>query len=249
MSAKALAAHLAGMDWDFASRVGPNPIEALHPYPAKFVADLPRRLLRVLPVPPGSAVLDPFCGSGTTLVECQRRGIPSMGIDVNPIACLMSQVKTASLTMGLSAAARAVATDAGTRMRSFACVPNLPNLDHWFASDVQRALATLTTAITSAPPKYLDALRLALSSIVVRVSNQESDTRYAAIEKNVVAADVFAWFLRAAERIEGALMTRCYPLAPAAVLEADVLSLDPSEIVGRGRVGLVITSPPYPNAY
>ena len=62
-------ARFAHTDWSFSSRTGPNPVESLHPYPAKFVAELPRHLLDILPAPPATAVLDPFCGIGTTLVE------------------------------------------------------------------------------------------------------------------------------------------------------------------------------------
>src|ERR1019366_5670589 len=80
-----LSPRLAAVNWDFPKRVAHSGIEGLHPYPAKFVAELPRALLSILPAPAGTAVLDPFCGSGTTLVECQRRGIPSYGIDLNPI--------------------------------------------------------------------------------------------------------------------------------------------------------------------
>lgn len=253
-SMPAMAAQFANTDWNFASRTAPSPIEALHPYPAKFVAELPRRLLDILPVPRGTAVLDPFCGSGTTLVECQRRGLPAIGIDLNPIACLISQVKTSPLAHGLAATAATVADQAaGCNRASAADVPDLPKLDHWFAPDVQRALAGLAKAIGTAPPRHRDALRLALSSIVVRVSNQESDTRYAAICKNVRAADTFGAFRRAAERIAKGLGGRDYPLAPMAVLEADTTSVEPSalaEALGEARrVGLVITSPPYPNAY
>ena len=252
-SMAAMAAQFANTDWDFASRRAPSPIEALHPYPAKFVAELPRRLLDILPAPPGTAVLDPFCGSGTTLVECQRRGLPAVGIDLNPIACLISQVKTSPLARGLAATAAAVVQQAAGRNRASAAdVPDLPRLDHWFAPDVQRALAGLGTAIAAAPLRHRDALRLALSSIVVRVSNQESDTRYAAVCKNVGAADVFAAFRRAAERIAKGLGGRDYPLAPMAVLEADTTAVEPGaliEALGDRRVGLVITSPPYPNAY
>jgi hypothetical protein len=41
-----------------------------------------------------SVVLDPFCGTGTTLVECKKMGIASVGIDANPASVLASQVKT-----------------------------------------------------------------------------------------------------------------------------------------------------------
>ena len=236
---------LADVDWDFPKRVAHSGIEGLHPYPAKFVAELPRTLLNILPIPAGTAVLDPFCGSGTTLVESQRHGLVSVGIDVNPIACLMSQVKTESVPPGLGEIARDV-LDRAQRERDPA-IPAIPNLDHWFRWPVQKALAALTSALTAIPTEYQAPLRLALSSIIVRVSNQESDTRYAAVEKQVTAEDVFRGFLQATRRISDVLQKRPYPLVPATVLEADTLALDPKQILGR--IGLVITSPPYPNAY
>ena len=235
---------LAAVDWDFPERVAHSGIEGVHPYPAKFIAELPRALLESLPVAPGAAVLDPFCGGGTTLAECQRRGLPSVGIDLNPIACLMARVKTAPQPPGLKEAASAAADRA--RREPAVAVPAIPNLDHWFDHPIQHALASLAEAVGSAPAAHRDALRLALSSIVVRVSRQESDTRYAAIEKNVSAEDVFALFLRAAARLDGVLAQRGYPLVRAEVFEADTLAFDPSRI---GRIGMVVTSPPYPNAY
>ena len=41
----------------------------------------------------GDWVLDPFCGSGTTLVECLKRGIHAVGIDANPSSCFAARVK------------------------------------------------------------------------------------------------------------------------------------------------------------
>ena len=235
---------LAKIDWDFPERVAHSGIEGIHPYPAKFIAELPRALLESLPIPPGTAVFDPFCGGGTTLAECQRRGLPSAGIDINPIACLMARVKTAPRPSGLKDAASTVADCA--RRRPDAKIPAIPNLDHWFDRPIQVALASLAETVSSAPDAYRDALRLALSSIVVRVSRQESDTRYAAIDKNVDADDAFTLFLRAAARLDSALAQRDYPLVRSEVFEGDTLAFDPSRI---GPIGMVVTSPPYPNAY
>jgi DNA modification methylase len=39
-------------------------------------------------------VLDPFCGTGTTLVECKKHGISSIGIEANPVVHLMAETKT-----------------------------------------------------------------------------------------------------------------------------------------------------------
>ena len=43
---------------------------------------------------PGQLVLDAFCGAGTTLVECMKMGIDSIGIDSNPSSCFSARVKT-----------------------------------------------------------------------------------------------------------------------------------------------------------
>ena len=236
---------LAQIDWDFPERVAHSSIEGIHPYPAKFVTELPRTLLNILPVPSNTAVLDPFCGSGTALVESQRRGIPSVGIDLNPIACLMTRVKTSPLPSGFRQLARKVVSAA--RCADRIAVPDIPRLDHWFNSQVQDALAALSTEISATSPAYHDALWLALSRIIVRVSNQESDTRYAAIDKGSTVENVYKGFLRATEYLENALLDRNYPLTPATVIEGDILEAHQSDI-GK-EIGLVITSPPYPNAY
>ena len=237
--------HLAAIDWDFPERTTQSPIEGFHPYPAKFITEIPAAILDHLVVTPGTAVFDPFCGSGTTLVECQRRGLGSIGIDLNPIACLMTRVKTSRLPVGIIRQIANVLATARANTRT--AIPDIPNLDHWFEPQVQRALASLSVAIGGARPMFQDILRLALSSIIVRVSNQDSDTRYAAVAKTVSFDDVFDAFEKASERIIGGLAARSYSLTPATVIEGDTLAVTPEQITRP--VSLVITSPPYPNAY
>ena len=236
---------LSAVDWNFPNRIVHNDIEGLHPYPAKFITEIPGALLDILPVPPGTAVLDPFCGSGTTLVESQRHGVPCIGIDLNPIAGLIARVKTAPLPAGIEQAVEQSVERA--RHIGSAPIPVIPNLDHWFKRPIQSALAACTATIDETSPECHDILRLALSSIIVRVSNQDSDTRYAAVSKNVEPEDVFAGFAASAQRIIAALAARDYELAPATVIGADTLGATASDI--GHPVGLVITSPPYPNAY
>ena len=85
----------------------------------------------------------------------------------------------------------------------------------------------------------------------MRVSNQESDTRYAAVEKNVSAQEVFSQFKRATSSIHQAIAMLSdnlfRRLGTATVLHRDILTVTPDEL--PRNVGLVITSPPYPNAY
>jgi DNA modification methylase len=58
-----------------------------------FPPHLVRNYLERFGVGPGECLLDPFCGTGTTLVECKKLGIASVGVEANPITCFASQVK------------------------------------------------------------------------------------------------------------------------------------------------------------
>jgi len=246
LHARDVHARLSSIDWSFTDRERPHAIEAIHPYPAKFIGELPRALMRTLPCPKGTLVFDPFAGSGTTLLEAQRLGLPSVGVDLNPIACLIARVKTGAMPEDLTARASVISA-AASRSRAKRTW-KIPNVDHWFKADVQTAIAALLEELRGVDDCAThDALRLALSSILVRVSNQDSDTRYAAVEKNVNREDVFAHFVGAVEKLNKALRARDWSIEPTKVIEANTLELNPDDL--GGRVGLVVTSPPYPNAY
>lgn len=179
---------LKSVSWDFtAARTGDGP-HAIHPYPAKFIPQIPRTLIDLFHHGDGSAVLDPFCGSGTTNVEAFEAGLPSVGIDLNPLATLVAKVKTTPLTVPLGRIAREICVSARRRIEAGRFeVPPIPRVDHWFKPTVQKALAVVVAELNGLEDKDLaDALKVALSSIIVRVSNQESDTRYAAVEKDLL---------------------------------------------------------------
>jgi hypothetical protein len=71
-----------------------GPEYLLHKYWARKPANVVRAFLERF-TPRGGPVLDPFCGSGTTLIESRRLGLPSVGIDLNPVAVLIARTSTA----------------------------------------------------------------------------------------------------------------------------------------------------------
>ena len=238
---------LQAIDWDFKDSKQEE-ISRLHPYPARFIESIPRSLISVLGVKDGESIFDPFCGSGTTLLEAQKMGIPSIGVDLNPIACLISRVKTQRISPAFLQIADRVCNNAFDQYEKGVVVAiDIPNLDHWFKKDVQNAIYTIVEQIdTLEDENTKDFLRFSLSSIIVRVSNQESDTRYAAIEKNTTGKDVFDHFQSTYRRVFSAKeKQKCK--ADSKVVLKDILAVK-KEDVGN-KVGLVITSPPYPNAY
>jgi len=238
---------LKNVDWDFENTTQ-DPISKLHPYPARFIESIPRSLIELLEVEDGSAILDPFCGSGTTLLEAQKQGKRSVGIDLNPIACLISRVKTQPINSSLVERAEVVYQNAMKKYETEDMdIPQIPNLDHWFKLDVQRAIFSLISEINIIENSVVqDALRFALSSIIVRVSNQESDTRYAAVDKKAKAKDVFNNFQLAYKRLAMAKADMNYKYE-SLIINKDILTVGAEDI--KEKIGLVITSPPYPNAY
>lgn len=233
------------VDWNFKGAAN-NVLHSIHPYPAKFIPNIPRALIQSLPIPNGSIILDPFCGSGVTLTEAQDAGIESVGVDLNPIACLLSRVKTSPLSTDFLKSAYDIVDNVKT-FTGKATIPHIPNLDHWFKKDVQRSLALIIDSINSVKdPNISDALKFCLSSIIVKVSNQESDTRYAAINKAYTGNDALAFFLQKASKLNK-VKEDAISQASAKVLNKNSLLLVKDDF--QKPIGLIITSPPYPNAY
>lgn len=88
-----LLSRLRKIDWDFSGSYSESPFSALHWHPGRYASQIPASLLGVL-AKPGGCVLDPFAGSGTTLVEAQRLGLFSIGCDINPVSHLICLAKT-----------------------------------------------------------------------------------------------------------------------------------------------------------
>jgi tRNA G10 N-methylase Trm11 len=70
---------LTEADWTFEGARTRGETHGIHPYPAKFIPQIPRALIAALHPRDGTAVMDPFCGSGTTLVEAAAEGLPAIG--------------------------------------------------------------------------------------------------------------------------------------------------------------------------
>ncbi len=79
---------------DLPQRQRTKHVHGLHPYLGKFVPQLVEIFLRKY-FTPGQTVLDPFCGSGTTLVQANELGVHSIGCDISAFNVLLCKVKTA----------------------------------------------------------------------------------------------------------------------------------------------------------
>jgi len=222
-----------------------------HTYPAKYIPQIPKYFIERY-TKLGDTVYDPFVGCGTTLVECKLLGRNGIGVDSNPIATLVTKAKTTALSNEDIAYAREfLATLISADENKIKIqLPSFHNIDHWFIKDVQLALALISILIKDLDNDRVQTfLNTVFSSIVVEVSNQESDTRYARKESKFSKGEVISLFIKKAN----AMLLRMEQFAKLAYASADVVVLNKSshsvvEILDES-VDLIITSPPYANTY
>ena len=223
----------------------------IHPYPAKYIPQIPGSLLDYLCIPPQSVVMDPFCVSGTTLLEAAIRGHDAIGTDSNPIATLISRTKCTLLSDAQCKQVNQILDSldsfAGADDSAFD-IPEFLNRDHWFQKNMQRELGYIRHLIGSvADPQVWDFLHTAFSAIIVKASNQESDTRWRA--KNKDLSDGFAigeFKKKLADMLSRMKQLEKYQLGSVTVKTQDSRCVD---FIRDGSVACAITSPPYMNSF
>ena len=169
-----------GRDGEAATRAH---VHGFHTYPARLHPDTASRLVRDF-APAGGRVLDPFCGSGTVLVEGMLAGRNVVGTDLNPIAVLLARLKSAPQSEDEAArimsAARGAAASADVRRKARAgATRRLPAEDvELFDPHVLLELDSLRAAIEGEPAGVVrDALFAVLAALLEKVSTKRGDTR------------------------------------------------------------------------
>lgn len=229
-----------------------------HPYPAKFVPQIPRLLIETFSKR-GDVVLDPFCGSGTTLVEARLLGRVGVGSDTHPVAVLVSKAKVLALSdvqFGKLAdfqqeilAHYTVRRDTG-KLPQDDPIPEFINRDKWFTDVALLELNFLRSKIFKCDDNALrDLLLTCFSSIIVKVSNQESETRWRSVERNVAIGEVLQTFLihltAMVERAKSfSELTSDSPMPYIQRASAEELTF-----LSNSEVDLIVTSPPYMNSF
>lgn len=175
-------------------------------YPAKFHFPIARKLVELF-TKAGDTVLDPFCGSGTLLVEAAALGRNSVGIDVDPLAILVARAKT-SLTDSEAMARAATKFDKWleecrkldevtwgsfekdideaalekTRTEIDAYIPNLPKLDHWFRRRAVQQLAVIRRQIVETTTGDAQQLLLLCFASIIRNSSNADPVPVSGLE-------------------------------------------------------------------
>lgn len=213
-------------------------------------------------------VLDPFCGTGTTLVECKKLGIPTVGVEAHPLAAFASRTKldwkldAAALlrhATSIAAGAREELARQGINDQSMLSGPKSGQQLRQLQPDEAKLLLTgsisplplhkvlvLLSHITARPGRYTEHHRLALArALVTTISNLEFGPEVGVGPAKPDAPVIPAWLAENVRISEDLRAVRTRSQSPAVVYHADsrssLLALPPAS------VSAVITSPPYPN--
>ena len=253
------------IDWEFRDS-SPDLLARFHWYPARYVRQVPGVLMNYFS-DEDETVLDPFCGSGTTLVEAMRFGRHATGIDLNPIAALIARAKVCPYDRSAFAEAEAEwLADAGARLtieyspsawleRGRDRIPNFEENCSWYHAETLRELGALWEALDAQSRPYSGVFLAAFSSILRFCSSQTKHWGW--ICDNVKPHEKV--YRNAFKRVRGQLKLfrdgREALEESAGVhrrsrehLEIDVIEADARCVLGgipSASIDSVITSPPY----
>ena len=131
--------------WDFRTADTKEYTHCFHTYPAMMIPQIARKLLKRYGVE-GGWLLDPYCGTGTSLVEASLFGMHSVGCDINPLVRLIATAKLTPIPRRTLASHLNTLNDSLFQVEFSdkvpeKPVPDVPNLAYWFSEEVIRSLA------------------------------------------------------------------------------------------------------------
>lgn len=208
---------------------------------------LERRTLPDLPV------LDPFCGTGTTLLTCAELGVACTTLDVNPFLVWLARAKTAKYSDQALSTARALIDEmshAATQRSRAPWLPALFQIEKWWAAPtlhaLGRAFAVLRGSRAAASAQDLAKLAFCRSLITcANVSFGHQSMSFGAAETATPSARRVSQALEQAFAPIAKAAHVALPKSPRSVLLGDARAV--ANHTGKTHFGSVITSPPYVN--
>ena len=158
-----------------------------HKYPAKFIPHIPKWAIgKYLNGNKDKNILDPFCGSGTTLVEGVLAGYNVIGVDIDPLSVMISKVKTTRVDEAELKKISVWLVNEIKAKKKGTFKPDCETIEHWFTKDAIKKLSAIRTLINQIPEKFGDSkkvkdiqdlLLICFSSIIRRVSNADNESQ------------------------------------------------------------------------
>ncbi|MGH1832400.1 DNA methyltransferase [Enterococcus gilvus] len=234
--------------WDFTdSKL--SGIHKISSYPATMVPDMQKELIRMVTEEDESVknILDPFHGSGVTLVEGAGLGLTPIGFDINPLANLMTLVKLQGINKKtVESSNRRIMKKVLDKDTDFV-IHDFYNIEKWFRNDIIFSLSKIKHVIQQEKYKYARQYYwVCLINVIKKYSNTRSSTFKLHIKKeediSQLKDDVFKDFFQN--------ISTSYKYLPNYSKDKSILLSigDTRELLAKTKqnsIDLICTSPPY----
>ena len=249
--------------WTFRRGAVRRGAQGLTQYPAMMVPPMQAALLGVAAKVDREvrSVLDPFCGAGTTLVECMRRGLNYSGQDVNPLAILLCRVKAGPFHVQRLETSAALVVERAVGDHGLKLEADFPGLGKWFTRSAAIQLSRIRRAIRREPHEWCRRVFWTALAETVRLSSNSRTSTFKLHVRNAVdlrtrTIDVIRIFTEVLSEIAirlrdeasalqqaGHLSSNGYYRGEVHVNLADTASNLPN--IWPSGYDLLVTSPPY----
>ena len=242
--------------WDYRAANTKEYTHCFHAYPARMIPQIARELLKRYGAE-GEWLLDPYCGTGTSLVEASLFGMRSVGCDINPLARLIAQVKTAPLPLDILDPHLDRLNGALLQVGFSRSVPERPappvtNLEYWFSEEAVHRLAYLRGEIQNIEEEPVrNFLWVAFSETVRECSYTRTGEfklhRIPALKMEGFSPDVFGLFCKKMYRNRDGMAAYLEKRKQVEtfVSSANTAHGEPPKPLPPGGFALALTSPPY----
>lgn len=225
-----------------------------HRYPAKFIPQIVGPLIEKY-TQKGNFVVDPFGGCGTTLVESKIRGRPSIGVDINPVAVLITKAKITPIN---PVKLEREFVNLKDRFGSYGAaqkikVPVHKRIDYWFKPEEKKKLSFIFSEILKLEDQNIrDFFCCGFSNILKNCSIWLQKSNKPTRDLNKKPAEPFLAFLRQVKRMIRANTEFFNIIQERGFLKTfcRVYCTDARKIpVKNNSTSLIVTSPPYVTSY
>lgn len=262
-----LLARVRDLEWNHEASDTRYATHAIHRYSGKFIPQIARQAIELL-TDPGERVLDPYCGSGTVPLEAMIAGRQGIGIDLNPLAVLISTVKTTPIPReALENFTEKLLSDLGgigsLPQLQFNGVPpdagvasDAPKLEQdfrwsddwfrkWFPDESRRELIGILQAIQRTKGRELRAVALVAFSDVLRKSSN-AHQGYPNVmfdRKRGLVPSPLRLFARRVRDVVDAVsrLSQLEVEHAASIMRADAVHLP----IASDSIDAIVTHPPY----
>ena len=243
--------------WDYRTADTKELTHGIHPYPAMMIPQVARRLVHEYG-PKSRTLFDPYCGTGTTLLEAMLAGLDSVGTDLNPLARLIARVKTK--LVDLDELDREIEDFIGFGIDVNYCrstsvsIPTIPNVDYWFDTKIQRELALILKHINRIRKRDIANFFKVAFSLTIRKASWTKNSEFKLVrmrkdQMNSHNPDVFSIMISILEENRLAVKQLFETLGDAppkrSIHSFNTVQSIPDGVLRPGSVDIVVTSPPY----